>query len=318
MLTFVLRRLGQLLVVVLLASIVLFAALQVVPGDPARRILGTHAPQEQVDAKRAELGLDRPLVEQYLDFAGGVPAGDLGTSLGAGQSVADLVSAGLPITLQLVFLALAIALAAAIPIAVVSAAKPGGWVDNALTAVTIVSTSVPTFVWGLSMVLLFSVTFKLLPSSGYVPFGEDPVGWLKSMIMPAVALALPSIGTLGRVGRAALLESMREPFMHFARSKGIGRWRLYLVHALKHAAVPIVAVAGAEFAYILGDAVVVEWIFALPGTGKLMVDAFAQRDYPIIQGVALVYTVLVVLGGLLADVLQAKLDPRMRLGVRTA
>lgn len=318
MLSFVLRRLGQLVVVVVLASIVLFAALQVLPGDPARRILGTHASQEQVDAKRAELGLDRPLVEQYGDWASGIPAGDLGTSLGSGQSVGSLVSAGLPVTLQLVLLALAIALLFAIPIAIVSAAKPGGWVDNALTAVTVISTSVPTFVWGLGMVLLFSLTLKLLPSSGYVAFSSDPLGWLKAMIMPAVALAMPSIGTLGRVGRAALLESMNEPFIHFARSKGLGRARLYLVHALKHAAIPIVAVAGAEFAYILGDAVVVEWIFALPGTGKLMIDAFNQRDFPIIQGVALVYTVLVVLGGLIADLLQAKLDPRMRLGVKPA
>lgn len=315
---FVLRRLAQLVVVVLLASLVLFAALQVMPGDPARRLLGTQATQAQVDAKRAELGLDRPVVEQFGDWLSGLPVGDLGTTLGSAEPVAALVSAGLPITLQLVLLALGIALLLAIPIALVSAARPGGWVDNVLTAVTIVSTSVPTFVWGLSMVLVFSLGLQLLPSSGYVAFSDDPAGWAESMIIPATALAMPSIGTLGRVGRAALLESMDEPFMQFARSKGLGWRRLYFVHALKHAAVPIVAVAGAEFAYILGDAVIVEWIFSLPGTGKLMIDAFYQRDFPIIQGVALVYTVVVVFGGLIADLLQARLDPRLRLGVRAA
>lgn len=315
---YVLRRLGQLVVVVLVASVVLFAALHVLPGDPVRQMLGKQATAEQVEAKRQELGLDRPLPSQYLDWLGGLPSGDLGTALGSGQPVADLVSAGLPVTLQLVALALAIALLVSIPIALISAARPGGWVDNALTAVSVVSTSVPTFVWGLTMVLVLSLSLKLLPSSGYTAFSEDPATWLKSMIMPALALSAPSIGTLSRVARASLLEAMEEPYLQFARSKGLSVHRLYVVHALKSSSSAIVAVAGAEFAYILGDAVVVEWIFSLPGTGKLMIDAFNQRDFAIIQGVALVYTVLVVLAGLVADLLTAKLDPRVRLRTETA
>jgi peptide/nickel transport system permease protein len=167
-------------------------------------------------------------------------------------------------------------------------------------------------------VLLFALSLNWLPSSGYVAPGENPVEWAKSMIMPCVALAMPTIGTLSRVARASLLETLDEPYVQFARSKGISRWRLYVSHALKNASVPIVVVAGAEFAYILGDAVVVETVFSLPGLGKLMIDSFLNRDYAVIQGVALVYTVLVVISGLIADLVSARLDPRVRLVAQPA
>jgi peptide/nickel transport system permease protein len=315
---FIARRIAQLVPVLLVATVVLFVVLRVVPGDPARQILGKQATEQQLAAKRAELGLDKPLVAQYWDWLKGLPQGDLGETYGAALPVSDLVREALPVTFQLAIVALVIATLVALPIALFSAIRPGGHVDNALTAVSVVSTSVPTFVWGLTMVLLFSLTLHLLPSSGYVEPLENPVEWAKSLVMPAVALAMPTIGTLSRVARAAMLETLDEPYMQFARSKGLSRSRLHMVHGLKNAAVPIVAVAGAEFGYILGDAVIVETIFSLPGMGKLLIDSFLDRDYAVIQGVAIVYTILVVLSGLLADVVSARLDPRIRLRVQPA
>jgi peptide/nickel transport system permease protein len=315
---FIARRILQLVPVLLVATVVLFLVLRVVPGDPARQILGKQATEQQLEAKRAELGLDKSLAEQYWEWLKGLPQGDLGETYGSSLPVSDLVEDALPVTLQVSIVALLIAALVAIPIALFSATRPGGRLDNALTAVSVVSTSVPTFVWGLTMVLFFSLTLHLLPSSGYVEPGEDPVQWAKSLLMPAIALAMPTIGTLSRVARAAMIETLDEPYMQFARSKGLSSSRLLMVHGLKNAAVPIVAVAGAEFGYILGDAVIVETIFSLPGMGKLLIDSFLDRDYAVIQGVAIVYTVLVVMSGLLADVASAKLDPRIRLRVQPA
>jgi peptide/nickel transport system permease protein len=315
---YIARRIGQLLPVLLVASLVLFVMLRVVPGDPARQLLGKQATQEQVDQLRAEVGLDKPMIEQYWDWVKGIPTGDLGETIGTGEPVTGLITHALPVTLQLTILAVVIATLIGLPVALFSASRPGGKVDTALTWFSVLATSIPTFVWGLTMVLLFSLTLKLLPSSGYVPFGENPVQWAKSMVMPAFALAMPTIGTLSRVARASMLETLDEPYVQFARSKGISQNRLLLVHGLKNAAVPIVAVAAAEFGYLLGDAVIVETIFSLPGMGKLMIDAFLDRDYAIIQGAGIVYTILVVMSGLLADVVSAKIDPRIRLSVQPA
>jgi peptide/nickel transport system permease protein len=318
MTAYIVRRVLHVIPVLLVASVVLFVALHVLPGDPARQLLGKQATEQQVEVKRHELGLDRPLVAQYWDWLNGLPQGDLGETFGAAQPVSQLVARALPVTLQLALIALLIAFIVSLPIALISALRPGGWLDSGLTAVSVATTAVPTFVWGLFGVLLFSISLRWLPSSGYVGPFTDPVVWAKSMVMPCIALAMPTIGTLSRVARSALLETLDEPYVQFARSKGISRWRLYVGHALKNASVPIIVVAGAEFAYILGDAVVVETVFSLPGMGKLMIDSFLNRDYAVIQGVAIVYTVLVVISGLIADLVSAELDPRVRLTAQTA
>lgn len=315
---FIAKRIAQLLPVLLVASVVLFLVLRIVPGDPARQILGKQATEKQIEQKQEELGLDEPLVEQYWEWASGIPRGDLGETYAASLPVSTLVRDAIPVTLQLAVLALFIAAAVALPMALFSISHPGGRLDTTLTALSVFSIAVPTFVWGLVLVLIFSLTLSVLPSSGYVPLGEDPTGWARSMIMPAIALAMPTIGTLSRVSRAAMLETMDQPYMQFARSKGLSGKRLLAVHCLKASAVPIIAVAGAEFAYILGDAVIVETIFSLPGMGKLMIDSFLDRDYAVIQGVAIVFTIVVVLSALLADIAQAKIDPRIKLERRRA
>lgn len=296
---------------VVLASLVLFVALHLVPGDPARRLLGNQASQQQVAIKRHELGLDQPVLEQYWHWLKGVVTGDLGTSYG-GDSVGQLVSNAFPVTLQLAVYALLLALVLSVLLAAIAVRRPGGAVDTTITVVSSLSASIPSFVWGLTFILLFSLTVRWLPSSGYVSPLEDPEAAVKSLVLPVVALSLPGIGTLARILRASMLDALAQPHAQFARSKGLAMQRLYLVHALKASAVPFVAAAGAEFAYILGDAVVVEYLFAIPGMGKLMIDSYGDREYPIILGVALVYTVLVVIGTAISDAVSSRVDPRVR------
>jgi peptide/nickel transport system permease protein len=176
----------------------------------------------------------------------------------------------------------------------------------------VISSSVPSFVWGLSLVLILSLTFRLLPAAGYVSPLENPLGGVKSLILPVLALSLPASGVVGRVSRAALIETLQEPYTQFARSKGIGPARIYGVHALKNTAVPVITILGTEFAYILGDSIAVEWVFSLPGLGRLMMTAFLGRDYPVIQGAAILITIAVVLVTLVVDLLSVALDRRLR------
>jgi peptide/nickel transport system permease protein len=223
-----------------------------------------------------------------------------------------MVARALPVTLLLASAALVVALVLAIPAALVSVTRPGGLVDGLLTVVSVVSTSVPTFVWGLSFILVFALALRVLPSSGYVSPVADPLGAARSLALPVLAMALPSVGVMARVARAAMLETMQEPAMQFARAKGLSPSRLLLVHALKPASVAVVSVAGVEFAYLLGDTVVVEWVFSLPGLGKLLIDSFLQREYFVIQGVAVVFTIAVLFSSLATDLVNASIDPRLQ------
>lgn len=298
--------------VFLLASLALFLALNLLPGDPARRLLGNRASPEQVAVVRDRLGLDEPVMTRYASWLAGVVRGDLGASFGSATPVREMVARALPVTLLLASAALVVALVLAIPAALVSVTRPGGLVDGLLTVVSVVSTSVPTFVWGLSFILVFALALRVLPSSGYVSPVADPLGAARSLALPVLAMALPSVGVMARVARAAMLETMQEPAMQFARAKGLSPSRLLLVHALKPASVAVVSVAGVEFAYLLGDTVVVEWVFSLPGLGKLLIDSFLQREYFVIQGVAVVFTIAVLFSSLATDLVNASIDPRLQ------
>jgi peptide/nickel transport system permease protein len=301
--------------VFLLASFALFLALNLLPGDPARRLLGNRASPEQVAVVRDRLGLDQPVMNRYVSWLAGVVQGDLGASFGSATPVREMVARALPVTLLLASSALVVALLLAIPTALLSVTRPGGVVDGLLTVTSVVSTSVPTFVWGLSFILVFALAARLLPSSGYVSVLDDPFGAVRSLALPVLAMALPSVGFLARVARAAMLELMQEPAMQFARAKGLSPSRLLLVHSLRPASVAVISVAGVEFAYLLGDTVVIEWVFSLPGLGKLLIDAFLQREYLVIQGVAVVFTMAVLLSSLVTDLVSALIDPRVREGL---
>lgn len=306
------RRLFQVVAVLLVASAVLFVALRVLPGDPARSLLGQQATEAQVEQKREDLGLNEPVVQQYADWLGGVVRGDLGESF-AGESVTELMVDAFPVTIQLALYGLVLALIVSLGLGLIAVRRPGGAADSLTALLASVSAAVPAFVWSLVLILVLALSWDLLPSSGYVSPWQDPVEGVRSLLMPVLALSLPAIGTMARVLRASLLEIRREPYVAFARSKGLSERRILLVHTLKAAAVPLAAITGAEFAYMLGDAVIVEYIFSLPGMGKLMIDSFFDRDFPIIQGVALIYTLLVLVGTMLVDLASKRLDPRVDL-----
>jgi peptide/nickel transport system permease protein len=306
------RLIVQVVGIIIVASIITFLAVHVLPGDPARQILGRTASAAAVAAKERALGLDRPLIVQYLSWLGDLIRGSLGTSLVSQRSVASALAGTIPVTILLVVLALVAATIGGIGLGILAVRNPGGWVDRGVTVYSALMSALPAFVWGLALVLLLSLTFQLLPPIGFVNPFTDPLQGLRTIVMPVIALALPCMGVITRITRVTLLESLRAPSVDFARSKGISNSRVLIVHALKNSAVPISAIIGTEFAYTLGDAVAVESIFAIPGVGQLLLNSFLQRDYPIIQGAVVVLTVIVVLITLVTDLTAAGFDPRIR------
>ena len=312
MFKFVLRRIIQSVVVFIIASFVIFATLQLLPGDPARRLMGNMATDQQLEALRESLGLNRSIIVQYFDWLWNLLHGDLGSSFGAGQSVTSLVAAALPITLQLGIYSLILALLVAIPLAFQSAKRPGGIIDSLLSVVSISFTSLPAFVWGLGFVLFFSLTLTLFPSSGYIAPWENPVESIRSFALPVLALALPTAGIIARVGRSAIVDTSSSAFVTYAKAKGISQARIRYVHILKAVSAPLITLAGVEFIFLLGDAVAVETVFSLPGMGRLMVVSFFNRDYPVIQGCAVVFIALVLLANIIAEILAAWADPRVK------
>ena len=312
MFKFVLRRIIQSVVVFIIASFVIFATLQLLPGDPARRLMGNMATDQQLEALRESLGLNRSIIVQYFDWLWNLLHGDLGSSFGAGQSVTSLVATALPITLQLGIYSLLLALLVAIPLAFQSAKRPGGIIDSLLSVISISFTSLPAFVWGLGFVLFFSLTLTLFPSSGYIAPWENPVESIRSFALPVLALALPTAGIIARVGRSAIVDTSSSAFVTYAKAKGISQARIRYVHILKAVSAPLITLAGVEFIFLLGDAVAVETVFSLPGMGRLMVVSFFNRDYPVIQGCAVVFIALVLLTNIIAEILAAWADPRVK------
>jgi peptide/nickel transport system permease protein len=308
---FLLSRLVQLLIVALLISMVLFVVLRLLPGDPARSVLGLRATAAQLRAERHVLGLDKPLVVQFADFASNALRGNLGRSIQSGDPVTSDLAHALPVTLELIISALVLAVVVGVALGATAAIRRGGAIDKFITVLASINSGVPSFVWGLVLVLIVSLGFRLLPSAGYVSPFSDPAAGIKSLLLPVIALSLPSIGIMARISRAVLVDVLDQPYIQFARSKGVGRMRIYMLHALKNGAVPIVALIGTEFAYILGDTIAVESVFAMPGVGKLMLDAFLARDYPMIQGVALVIAITVMVVTLLSDLASFALDRRI-------
>jgi peptide/nickel transport system permease protein len=305
------RLVLQLLGVALVASVLVFIAVRVLPGDPGRQILGRNAPAAAVAAKDAQLGLNRPLPVQYGRWLADAVQGNFGASLISGQSVTHVLANTLPVSLLLVILALVLASMAGLVFGLAAARRPDGWLDRAITAYSALTSALPAFVWGLALVLVASLTLRLLPPVGYVNPFTSPLQGLRTIIMPVVALSLPSMGVITRISRVTLVESLASPHITFARSKGIRNSRVLLVHALSVAAVPIIAIIGTEFAYTLGDAVAVESVFGIPGVGQLLLNSFLQRDYTTIQGAVVAITLVVVVVTLIADLASGMVDPRI-------
>jgi peptide/nickel transport system permease protein len=313
MFRFVVRRLILSIPILLLVSIMVFGLIHLIPGDPARVILGQEATPEAIAGLRRELGLDRPLVIQYLTWLGNVLRGDLGRSLADRSPVIDQIKLRLPVTLELTIGTFIVALLIALPAGILSATRRGSVVDYASTLVALGGLSIPSFWLAIMFILFFAVRLRWLPASGYVPFTEDPRANLAAMILPMVATGIRESAALTRMLRSGMLEVLNADYVRTARSKGLSEWLVVIRHALRNALVPLVTSAGLLLAGLLGGLVITETIFAIPGFGRLIVEAIYQRDFVTVQGAVLVSALLVVVINLVVDLIYALIDPRIRL-----
>ena len=298
----------------LLVSLITFAILHLIPGDPAVVMAGLSATPQEVAQIRSDLGLDQPLWGQLLYWYGGLLHGNLGRSLLLGQDVLQAVSQRLPITLSLSAYGLVLTLLIGVAGGVVAALRQNTIVDQVAMVGAMLGISMPSFFIAPLLVLLFAVHFGWLPSGGYVPFTDDRWGWLKATTLPAVSLALLQVGLLARITRSTMLEVLRQDYVRTARAKGLSAWQVVGKHALANAMIPITTVVGITVSLLVSGSVVIETIFSVPGIGQLLTQAVLNRDYPLVQGGLLVLTTLLVLVNIGVDVLYAALDPRVRLG----
>jgi peptide/nickel transport system permease protein len=309
---YVARRILATVPVLGIVALVVFSILHIAPGDPAAVIAGDHATEEQVLAIRAKLGLDLPLHEQFVLWAGNVARGDLGVSIFSNRPVADLFLQRLEPSIALAILTTIIAVMFAVPIGVIAAWKAGSWIDRGVMSFAVLGFSFPVFVVGYVLIYIFAMKLKLLPIQGYRPMADGLWPFLRHLILPSFALGLSFMALIARITRASVLEVLSQDHIRTARAKGLPARRLLFSHALPNAAVPIVTIVGVGVALLLGGVVVTESVFAIPGLGRLVVDAILQRDYPVIQGVLLLFSATYVVVNLIIDLLYVVFDPRIR------
>ncbi len=312
MIGIIVSRLLSALPILLIVSLITFAMIHLIPGDPAAAIAGLSATPEQITNIRHDLGLDQPLMSQLVRWYTNLLHGDLGRSLLLGQPVMDATLFRLPVTIGLSLYALVITLAIGLVTGVLAALRQNTWVDQAAMMFAMIGISVPNFYLGLMMIILFAVDLGWLPSGGYVTLWDNPLGWLASMTMPAVSLALLLAGLLARITRSTMLEVLRQDYIRTARAKGLPRRLVVVKHALSNALIPIVTVIGIIVSLLISGAVVTEALFSIPGIGQLLTQAVLNRDYPMVQGGLLIVTALLVLVNISVDVIYAFLDPRVR------
>ena len=301
--------------VLLGVSLFTFLLVRLVPGDPIQIMLGpdpSAGAGNRVEEIRRLYGLDRPWPVQYVEWLGTLATGSLGSSLRTGLPVGESIVQRLPVTLELTLLALVIGFVIGLPLAVLAAQKRGRWLDATLSALVLFGISMPGFWLATLLVLLFALNLRWLPSIGYTPLNENPLENLRRMVLPALSLGVAFGATTMRFTRSSLLEVFNQDYIRTARAKGV-RERLVVVrHAFKNALIPVVTVTGIQVGRLLGGTVIIEQIFALPGIGRYIFDAISQRDYPVIQGTVLFFTLAFILVNLSVDVLYGMLDPRIK------
>ncbi|HEX6989493.1 MAG TPA: ABC transporter permease [Bacillota bacterium] len=307
-----LRRLVSLAATALLVTVITFVVLRVLPGDPARLIVGTEGDPAAVERIRALLGYDRPLPVQLLDWLGAAARGDLGTSLRYDRPVAELIAGRLDVTLALTAGATLLAVLASGPLGIYAATRRGRASDAVAVVFSQVGLSLPSFWVGMLLILLFAVRLRWLPAAGYVPWDQDPIAWTRSLLLPTLALALPQTAVLTRQVRSSVLDVLGQDYIRFARAKGLGERVVLYRHALRNALIPPLTVLGLQVGQLLAGSIVVETVFALPGLGQLLLNAIAARDLPVVQGAVALAAVAVVLVNFLVDAVYALIDPRVR------
>ena len=307
------QRLLDLAIILFGVSIITFLMIRLVPGDAVQIMLGanTEITPERVAALRQQVGLDRPMVEQYLGWIAGLFQGDFGTSLWTGRPVIEEIGAAAVVTVQLSVMALILAIVIAIPLGCLAAYTRASWVDVVLRVVTVAGITIPPFWLGIVLLLVVFAIAPDMRTFGYVPFGEDPWGNLETMLLPVISVALPIVANLVRMVRTAMLDSLGQDYVRTARAKGVGEPTVVFVHALRTALIPVVTSIGILAGYLLAGSIVVEKVFTLPGLGRLVVGAIEERNYPLLQSSILLVTATFVAINLVIDMIYAVIDPRV-------
>ena len=312
MLSYILRRILATLPVMGIVALFVFSLLYIAPGDPAAVIAGDQASPADIERIRQGLGLDRPFLVQFGSWLWHIVHFDLGTSIFTNLPVSALIAQRIEPTLSLMAITLVLTLVIAVPLGVMAAWKAGSWIDRTIMAFAVFAFSLPVFVVGYVLAYVFALQFEWLPVQGYTPLNVGFWPWLQNLILPAVALGSVYIALIARITRASMLEVLQQDYVRTARAKGLDQRSILYVHALKNAAVPIATVIGLGIALLIGGAVVTESVFAIPGLGRLTIDAILRRDYPVIQGIVLLFSFLYVLVNLMVDITYTIVDPRIR------
>lgn len=312
MLAFIARRMIATIPVMGFVALFVFSLLYIAPGDPAAIIAGDQASVADIERIRAGLGLDRPYLVRFAEWLFRIVQGDFGTSIFTSLPVTQLIAQRIEPTVSLMVVTLTLAVIIAVPMGVLAAWKANTWLDRAIMAFAVFGFSVPVFVVGYLLAYVFALKLEWLPVQGYTPLSRGFWPWLENLILPALTLGLVYIALIARITRASMLDVLQQDYIRTARSKGASEMSILFVHALKNAAVPIVTVIGIGIALLIGGAVVTESVFAIPGLGRLTVDAILRRDYPVIQGVVLLFSLVYVLINLLVDIAYTLFDPRIR------
>jgi peptide/nickel transport system permease protein len=311
-LTVIARRLGAAVVIFFLVSIFVFSMVLVVPGDPAVAVAGELADPEYIEAVREDLGLNDPIVEQYVRWLDDALHGDFGTSLISGEDVVDGLLVRFPATASLMILSVGLALVVGVPAGLVAGLKPGSWIDRVVSVLATLGVAIPNFWLGLLLVMYFSLQLGWFPAVGYTPFTENPWEWFTGLVLPAVTLGTAGMAEIARQTRAGVVDVDRREYVRTAYANGLPERRVVGRHILRNAAIPIVTVLGLQVAHLLGGSVIIESVFGIDGIGRYAVNAVMQRDFPVVQGMVLFVTLVVLVVNLAVDLSYSALNPKVR------
>ena len=314
MITQIIYRILQSLVVIFLLSIIVFSFIHIMPGDAALTMLGHDATQEQIDLLRKELGLDKPIIVQYTNWLFNALRGDFGRSIIYHESVADLIVKRLPVTVHLGLLAMILSLLISIPAGIISAIRRGGILDLLITIIANIGMSVPIFWLGVIGIYLFGLILGRLPTQGYISPFNNLLLSTKHAIMPVICLAVVPLASLTRQTRSSMLEVIQNDYIRTARSKGLNEKKVIAKHALKNAIIPVVTLLGTQTRNLFGGSVLVETVFNIPGMGRLLVSSVFDKDFPVVQGGILVIALIVMIANLIVDLSYSYFDPRVKIG----
>lgn len=312
MLTYLTKRLGSLCLSLIVASLVIFACIEIVPGDPASFMLGINAQPDTIQALRVELGLDQSLLQRYLGWVGGLLGGDMGTSYTYRTPVSDIVKDRLQVSLPLALYALTLTVVVAFPVGILAAARRGSVTDITVMGATQLGVAIPNFWFAILMVILFAINLRWFSAGGFPGWDAGIFPAMKALTLPAIALALPQASILARVMRSSLLDTLSEDYMRTARAKGLTRRQVLWRHALRNAMIPVLTIIGLQFSFLLAGAIIIENVFFLPGLGRLVFQAITQRDLIVVESVVMLLVFAVILLNFFVDIAYAWVDPRLR------